>query len=404
VSRVLIIVQNLPVPFDRRVWLECQSLTSAGHQVAVICPKGDGDPPYAVLDGVELYKYRPYAPGGSKIDFIKEYVYSFAATAWLTRKARRKSGRFDVLQACNPPDIFWPIAMALRARDRTKFVFDHHDLCPELYQSRFPGGAKLPYRGLRALERRTHRTADHVISTNESYRNIAIKRSGKSPADVTVVRTGPDPDRLRRGPQDAVLRRGRTFLAAYIGVMGPQDGVDYVVRAADVVVHELGRTDIAFTLMGSGDSYEDMVKLRDELGLADHVEFTGRAPDELVGRVLSTADVGLSPDPKNPLNDLSTMNKSMEYMAFELPVVAFDLHETRVSTGDAAVYVKPNVIRDYAEAIVALMDDEPQRVKMGEIGRARVEQELAWSHQRAAYLGVYQGLLPGVPALDRNEA
>jgi glycosyltransferase involved in cell wall biosynthesis len=404
VSRVLIIVQNLPVPFDRRVWLECQSLTSAGYQVAVICPKGDGDLPYQVLDGVELYKYRPYAPGGSKIDFILEYVYSFLATAWLTRKARRKSGRFAVLQACNPPDIFWPIAMALRARDRTRFVFDHHDLCPELYQSRFPSGAKLPYRGLRALERRTHRTADHVISTNESYRDIAINRSGKDPADVTVVRTGPDPDRLRRGPQDTQLRRGRRFLAAYIGVMGPQDGVDYVVRAADVVVHELGRTDIAFTLMGSGDSYEDMVRLRDELGLADHVEFTGRAPDELVMRVLSTADVGLSPDPKNPLNDLSTMNKSMEYMAFELPVVAFDLHETRVSTGDAAVYVKPNVIRDYAKAIVALMDDEPQRARMGAVGRVRVERELAWSHQRAAYLGVYQGLLPGVRALDRNEA
>ncbi|MEP7022234.1 MAG: glycosyltransferase family 4 protein [Actinomycetota bacterium] len=403
-SRILIIVQNLPVPFDRRVWLECQTLTAAGHQVAVICPKGDGDPSYQVLDGVELHKYRPYAPGGSKVDFILEYAYSFLATARLTRRARRKSGRFAVIQACNPPDIFWPIAMALRARDGTRFVLDHHDLCPELYQSRFPGGAKLPYRGLRALERRTHRTADHVISTNESYRDIAIKRSGKDPADVTVVRTGPDPDRLRRGPQDAQLRRGRRFLAAYIGVMGPQDGVDYVVRAADVVVHELGRTDIAFTLMGSGDSYEDMVRLRDELGLADHVEFTGRAPDELVARVLSTADVGLSPDPKNPLNDLSTMNKSMEYMAFELPVVAFDLHETRVSTGDAAVYVMPNVIRDYAKAIVALMDDGPKRARMGAVGRARVEQELAWGHQRAAYLGVYQGLLPGVRAVDRNEA
>ena len=386
--RVLIIVQNLPVPFDRRVWLECQALVAAGYTVAVVCPKGRGDPSYQVVDTVELYKYRPYAPGGSKLSFIAEYVYSFLATAWLTLKARRK-GRFSVLQACNPPDIFWPIAIALRAADRTKFVFDHHDLSPELFQSRFPDGPKLPYRGLRWLERRTHRTADQVISTNDSYRDIAIRRSGKRPADVTVVRTGPDPDKLRRGPADPAQRRGRRYLAAYIGVMGPQDGVDIVVRAADVIVHELGRDDIAFTLIGSGDCFDELVALRDKLGLAGHVEFTGRAPDELVGRVMSTADVGLSPDPKNPLNDLSTMNKSMEYMAFELPVVAFDLRETRVSTGDAAVYVKPNDVRDYALAIAELLDNEDKRALLGKLGRARVEDELAWCHQERAYLGVY---------------
>jgi glycosyltransferase involved in cell wall biosynthesis len=391
VRRVLIIVQNLPVPFDRRVWLECQALVSTGYRVAVVCPKASGDPAYEVVDGVELYKYRPYAPGRNKLGFVTEYAYSFLATGWLTLKARR-SGRFAVLQACNPPDIFWPIAAFLRAVDGTRFVFDHHDLCPELYQSRFPGGPRLPYKMLRALERRTHRAADHVISTNESYRDIAIMRSGKLATDVTVVRTGPDPQRLRRGTADPAQRRGRRYLAAYIGVMGPQDGVDYVVRAADIVVHQLGRDDIAFTLIGSGDCFAELVALRDELGLAGHVEFTGRAPDELVARVLSTADAGLSPDPKNALNDLSTMNKSMEYMAFELPVVAFDLWETRVSAGDAAVYVKPNDVREYAEAIADLMDDEPTRARMGSLGRTRVEQELAWSHQERAYLSVYQRL------------
>ena len=392
--RVLIIVQNLPVPFDRRVWLECQALVSAGYRVAVVCPKGRGDPSYQVVDTVELYKYRPYAPGGSKAGFITEYIYSFLATAWLTLRARRK-GRFAVLQACNPPDIFWPIGMALRALDGTKFVFDHHDLCPELFESRFPDGPKLPYRGLRALERRTHRTADHVISTNDSYRDIAIRRSGKPASAVTVVRTGPDPDKLRRGPADPEQRRGRRFLAAYIGVMGPQDGVDIVVRAADIIVHELGRDDIAFTVIGSGDCFDELVALRDKLGLKGHVEFTGRAPDELVTRILSTADVGLSPDPKNPLNDLSTMNKSMEYMAFELPVVAFDLRETRVSTGDAAVYVTPNDVREYAVAIADLLDDEQKRELLGKLGRARVEQELAWHHQERAYLDVYQRLTAG---------
>jgi glycosyltransferase involved in cell wall biosynthesis len=387
--RVLIIVQNLPVPFDRRVWLECQALVSAGYQVAVVCPKGKGDPSYEVINTVQLYKYRPYAPGGSKVSFIAEYVYSFAATAWHTLKARRR-GRFAVVQACNPPDIFWPLALALRWADRTKFVFDHHDLCPELFQSRFPDGPKLPYRGLRALERRTHRTADHVISTNDSYRDIAITRSGKKPSDVTVVRTGPDPGKLRRGPREAELRRGRRYLAAYIGVMGPQDGVDIVVRAADIVVHEMGREDIAFTVIGSGDCYDELVALRDELRLNGHVEFTGRAPDDLVKKILSTADVGLSPDPKNPLNDVSTMNKTMEYMAFELPVVAFDLRETRVSAGEAAVYAQPNDVREYAKAIVDLMDDEARRARLGTIGRKRVEDELAWSHQEQAYLGVYE--------------
>jgi glycosyltransferase involved in cell wall biosynthesis len=397
--RVLIIVQNLPVPFDRRVWLECQALVSAGYRVAVVCPKGSGDPSYQVIDAVQLYKYRPYAPGGSKLSFIAEYAYSFLATAWLTLKARR-SGRFAVIQACNPPDIFWPIALGFRAIDGTKFVFDHHDLCPELYESRFPDGARLPYAALRVLERRTHRAADHVIATNDSYREIAVRRSGKAPGEVTVVRTGPDPQRLRRGATDPAQRRGRRFLVAYIGVMGPQDGVDIVVQAADIVVRELGRDDIAFTLIGSGDRFDSLVALRDQLGLAGTVEFTGRAPDELVTRILSTADIGLSPDPKNPLNDLSTMNKSMEYMSFELPVVAFDLRETRVSLGDAAVYVKPNDVRDYAGAIVRLLDDGEARARLGKLGRARIEQELAWSYQERAYLGVYQRLGGGTRVLE----
>jgi glycosyltransferase involved in cell wall biosynthesis len=390
-KRVLIIVQNLPVPFDRRVWLECQALMAAGYEVSVVCPKGKGDPSYEVIDGARLYKYRPYAPGGSKFSFVVEYAYSFLATAWLALKARR-SGRFAILQACNPPDIFWPIAIAARAADGTKFIFDHHDLCPELFRSRFPDGPRLPYRGLLALERRTHRTANHVISTNDSYRAIAINRSGKSPADVTTVRTGPDPDKLKHGAEFPELRRGRRFLAAYIGVMGPQDGVDIVLRAADVVIREMGRDDIAFTLIGSGDCFDELVALRDELKLNGHVEFTGRAPDDLVKKVLSTADIGLSPDPKNPLNDVSTMNKTMEYMAFELPVVAFDLRETRVSAGAAAVYVTPNDINEYAKAIVNLMDDDAVRGQLAKIGRSRVESELAWAYQERAYVGVYERL------------
>jgi glycosyltransferase involved in cell wall biosynthesis len=399
--RILIIVQNLPVPFDRRVWLECQALISAGYRVAVVCPKGRGEPAYEVIKSVELYRYRPYAPGGSKASFIAEYAYSFLATTWGVLKARRR-GRFAVIQACNPPDIFWPLGLVFRALEGTRFVFDHHDLCPELFQSRFPSGPRLPYKGLLFLERRTHRAADHVIATNDSYREIAMTRSGKRADEVTVVRTGPDLQRLQRGEADPELRRGRRYLVAYIGVMGPQDGVDIAVRVADIVVNKLGREDIAFTLIGSGDCFDDLVALRDELGLAGHVEFTGRAPDELVARIMSTADAGLSPDPKNPLNDVSTMNKTMEYMAFGLPVIAFDLQETRVSAGDAAVYIEPNDEREYAESIVALMDDEARRAQMGKVARERVERELAWSHQESAYLGVYQRLLSQGRARERT--
>jgi glycosyltransferase involved in cell wall biosynthesis len=372
-----------------------------GREVSVVCPKAPGDPARDVVDGVTLYKYRPYQPGGGGIGFLVEYLYSFAATAWLTTKVWRHR-RFGVLQACNPPDIFWPLGIFFRIFGGSRFVFDHHDLCPELYESRFPGGARLPYWGLRVLEWSTFQAAEHVISTNESYRQIALQRGRKRSERVTVVRTGPDVDKLKRGTEEPQLRRGRRFLVAYLGVMGPQDGVDIVVRAANIIVRDWGRQDIGFTLLGGGDCFDDLVKLRDEFGLQGDVEFTGRAADDLVRRVLSTADVGLSPDPKNPLNDLSTMNKTMEYMAFGLPTVAFDLRETRVSAGDAALYAEPNDVEDFARVLVQLLDDEPLRQEMGKLARARVESELAWQHQKASYLGVYERLLGAPPAPGVN--
>jgi glycosyltransferase involved in cell wall biosynthesis len=390
--RTLIIVQNLPVPFDRRVWLECKALTAAGYDVTVVCPKGKDDADHQVIEGVTLLKYRPYAPGGGALSFVMEYAYSFIRTAALVVRARRK-GKFAVLQACNPPDIFWPIARWLRWRDRTRFVFDHHDLCPELYDSRFPRGNPLPKLGLLALEKATFSTADHVVATNVSYAEIAMRRGHKVPEDVTVVRTGPDSDHLKRQNVVHALLRGRRHLVAYIGVMGPQDGVDLAVRAAAYIVHNLGREDVAFTFMGSGDSYDAIVAIRDELGLQDYVELPGRVSDDMVMNVLSTAAVGLSPDPKNALNDVSTMNKTLDYMAFALPVVAFDLKETRVSAGDAATYIESEDVASYARAIVELLDDAGKREVMGKAGRIRIEQELSWSHQRDRYVGVYDALV-----------
>jgi glycosyltransferase involved in cell wall biosynthesis len=391
-DRILIIVQNLPVPFDRRVWLECQTLRDAGYRVAVVCPKGPGDPSHTVLEGVELFKYRPYTSSGGVVSFFLEYLYSFTATLWLALRAGRGQG-FAAVQTCNPPDIFWPIGLFFRRLYGSRFIFDHHDLCPETYESRFPKGSPLLYRALRFLERRTVRAADHVISTNGSYRAVVMKRHNVPGDQSTVVRTGPDPARLKPISQDNRLRRGRAHLVAYIGVMGPQDGVNLVLEVADIIVNRLHRTDISFTMIGSGDCFHELVEMRDRLGLVDFVEFTGRVPDETVAAILSTADVGISPDPKNPLNDLSTMNKTMEYMAFGLPVAAFDLRETRVSAGEAGVYATPNNVDELARLLMELIDDESRRRSMGAAGRARVERELAWNHQAPHYLGVYESLL-----------
>jgi glycosyltransferase involved in cell wall biosynthesis len=390
-GRILILVQNLPVPFDRRVWLECQSLIDAGFDVAVVCPKAPGDPRHARINGVEIFKYQPYAPGGSSASFVIEYLYSFFATLTLSLRASVR-GRFVAVQSCNPPDLFWPIGLLFRLLHGSSFVFDHHDLCPELYQSRFPNGKRFIYRALRLMERCTMKTADRVISTNDSYREIAVGRDGVNKADVTVVRTGPDLTRLRPAPANPDLRGSASYLAAYLGVMGPQDGVDLVIELADHVVHRLGRRDINFTLIGSGDCFDELVALSERLDLTDFVTFTGRIPDAEVSAILSTADIGISPDPKNPLNDLSTMNKTMEYMTFALPVVAFDLRETRISAADAAVYATPNDVAELAELLIDLVDDEPRRRAMGVAGRARIEQELAWDHQAPRYVGVYEQL------------
>ncbi len=393
-KHVCIVVQNLPVPFDRRVWLECRALRAAGYEVSVVCPKGEGDPSYAELSGVHLYKYRAFPPITRQVMFLAEYAYSILATfVFLLRAWRRRP--FSVVQICNPPDVLWAAAFPFQALFGVRLVYDQHDLCPELYQSRFDAPAALPYKALLLTEKITYKLASQVISTNESYRSVAMARGGKRAADVTIVRTGPDPSRMHRGEPEPELLRGHDHLLVYIGVMGPQDGVDLALRAMAHIVHVRGRTDVALTLIGDGDAGADLRRLATELDLRDHVHFTGRAPDELVARVMSTAEIGLSPDPKNPLNDVSTMNKTMEYMAYEIPVVAFDLVETRVSAGDAAVYAPPNQVDAYAELVLELLDDEVRRKQMGAAGRRRVEDVLAWEHQIAPYVGVHDRLTTG---------
>jgi glycosyltransferase involved in cell wall biosynthesis len=387
--RVLIIVQNLPVPLDRRVWLEACALRDAGFQVSVVCPKAPGDPSFQELEGIRIRKYDPPPPTSGALSYAWEFAYCWVRALGLVLRAASREG-FDVIQACNPPDTYWALAALFKPFGK-RFVFDQHDLCPEVYVSRFPNGSRVVRRALMLFERATYALADHVVATNESYRETAMGRGNVLVHRVTVVRTGPDPERLRKGTPVASWRHGRRYLCAYLGVMGPQDGVDLALRAAAAIVRS-GRDDVHFVFIGTGDSFDELVMLADDLGISDRVTFTGRAPDETVFEVFSTADVGLSPDPLNPLNDVSTMNKTMEYMAFELPVVAFDLKETRVSAEDAAVYVQPNDTDAYADAITELLADPDRRAAMGRAGRQRVEQVLAWGHQAPRYVGVYEGL------------
>ncbi|WP_242606341.1 glycosyltransferase family 4 protein [Protofrankia symbiont of Coriaria ruscifolia] len=396
-KRVLIIVQNLPVPLDRRVWLECQELVRAGYTVSVICPKGPQDPGYQELDGVRLYKYDAPTTQPGVRGYLTEFVVCWLKTARLSVRVRREIG-FDVIQACNPPDTYALLAAPYKLAG-AKFVYDQHDLCPEVYRSRFDRPSPLLLRGLYLLEGITYRFADHVISTNESYRLVAMGRGGRGCDDMTVVRSGPDTDRMRPGVDSPELRRGRRHLIVYLGVMGPQDGVDSVLHVLDILVHKDGREDIHLALLGFGDCLEDLRVLSTELGLDDYVTFTGRADAATIEKYLRTAAVGLGPDPANPLNEVSTMNKTMEYMAYGVPVVTFDLIETRVSAGDAACYVEPGDLEGFARAVTDLLDDPERRSTLGRKGRERAAEVLDWCLQAPGYVAVYDHLL-GVARAD----
>jgi glycosyltransferase involved in cell wall biosynthesis len=391
-ARILILVENLSVPFDRRVWQECRALTEAGHDVTVICPRGArrDTEPYALIEGVEIHRYALEAATGGPAGYLKEYgtaLWQSLRIAWRLDRERP----FDVIQACNPPDLLFLVALPFKLRG-ARFVFDQHDLVPELFRSRFGAGGPLLW-ATELLEKATFRLADHVISTNESYRSVALGR-GRVPRErTTVVRSAPDLSRFVPVAPDPALRRGRPFLACYLGVMGPQDGVDYALRALASLRDDLGRTDIQAAFLGHGDAWDDLVALAHELGLDDCVEFTGRVSDEDLARYLSTADVCLAPDPRNALNDVSTMNKIVEYMAMSRPLVSFDLIEARVSAGDAAVYATPNDEREFARLVAELLDDPERRARMGALGRQRVEQELSWEHSRRHLLEAYESLL-----------
>ena len=387
-GKILIIVQNLPVPFDRRVWLESKTLTAHGYKVSVISPKSSE---YAksreVIDDIAIYRYRIPFDAEGKLSYVAEFLYAWLATAWLSLRVLVREG-FDVIQACNPPDTYFLLGLIYRLFGKV-FVYDHHDLSPEMFQAKFSRRHRRLYRMLLALERMTFRTAKIVISTNDSYREVAIRRGGKKPQDVYVVRTGPDMKNLILRVPDAALKQGRRYLVCYLGEMCPQDGVDYLLRAIHHLSHHYRRQDVFFTLIGGGPAVPKLKELCTAMHLDDRVLFTGRLPDDQVCRYLSTADVCVDPDPWSEWADQSTMNKILEYMAFAKPIVAFDLKEARNTAQRAALFAKPNDVTMFSEKVNFLLNSPALRKEMGAFGRKRIIRELSWEYSIANLLAAY---------------
>jgi len=388
--RVLIIVENLPVPFDRRVWQEATTLYQQGYQVSIICPKGKGfEESREVIDGIHIYRHKLPIEASVALGYAIEYSLALFWEFVLAWRVFLTRG-FDVIHACNPPDTIFLIGLFFKLFGK-KFLFDHHDINPELYEAKF-GRRDFFYKLMLALERWTFRAADVSIATNESYRRIAIERGGKDPEDVFVVRSGPDLRRLKVLPPIESLKNGRKYMVGYVGVMGKQEGIDYLLRAARHIVHDLKRDDVQFGLVGGGTELEELKAYAKKLDVDAYVTFTGRVPDREMLEMLNTSDVCVNPDVANEMNDKSTMNKIMEYMALGKPIVQFDLTEGRFSAQEASLYAEKNNETDLARKIIFLLDNPENRMKMGQYGRKRVETELEWKYERPKLLQAYDRL------------
>lgn len=388
VGNVLIIVQNLPVPFDRRVWLEAQTLRKHDCNVSVICPKSvTCSKSYERIQDISIYRYKMPIEARGIFGYFFEFIYAWLATALLSLRVLKNEG-FDVIQACNPPDTYFMLAAIYKLFGK-KFVFDHHDLSPEMFSAKFSSKYPVLFKALCLLERLTIKTADLVISTNESYKTVAIKRGRRLPKDVYVLRTGPDLSKLQLHTPNPFFKHGKKHLVTYLGEMCSQDGVDYMLRGIDYIVHRLNRRDIQFVLMGGGPAMPEFREMSRQMGLAEWVRFTGRVSDEVVSHYLSTSDICIAPDPMNEWTNSSTMNKVLEYMSFAKPVISFDLKETRVSAQNAALYIKPNDTRALGKAVINLLADPITRHQMGYAGYMRVHNKLSWNHTHTNLLKAY---------------
>lgn len=387
-GKVLILVENLSVPFDRRVWQESLALARAGYQVSVICPQMVDKKAFEIIDGVLIYRYPMPYTANRAIGYLWEYSWAMLWTFVYSCYVYFRRG-FEIIHACNPPDLFFIVSLPFKIFG-VKFLFDQHDLSPETFESKFPARGGILLKILRKLEFWTYKTANVVLSTNESYRKIALERGKLSDNQVFVVRSSPDLKRFAPLPANPDYRRKRSYLAAYLGTMGAQDGLDYLLRSIHIITQKWKRTDIHFLLMGGGENLQVLKDLALSLGITDFVEFAGRVSNETVREVLSSADVCVAPDPINPLNTHCTMNKILEYMAMGKPIVSFRLTESEFSARQAAVYAIDNDEEDFARKIVDLLDNPVMRKEMGEFGSRRLKEDLSWEKSTTQLLRAYE--------------
>lgn len=387
--RVLYVLQGLPVPFDRRAWLHATTLARSGYAVSFICPKGRGyDSAREQREGVDIYRYWRPIEGEGKLAFIAESLWCFCATFLLSLRVQLWGRGFDILHVCNPPEIYWPMAWFWRAFGKV-FIWDHRDLSPELAAAKFGQSDGLIMKILTLLERLSFGAAQILVATNESYKKIAIERGDKKPDDIFIVRSAPSLAKFKLYEPDASFKNGKPNLILYLGEMGPQDGVDNLVRALRVLHDDFDRKDFHCVLIGGGTFQPTVAAYAEEIGVGHLCTFTGVISDEMLCRILSSADVAIDPLPKNGWSDRSTMNKVLEYMFFGLPIVVGELTEARVSADAAALYVEPGNPAAMAQGILALLDNPERRGKMGAFGRDRLRNKLAFEYSVPNLLAAY---------------
>jgi glycosyltransferase involved in cell wall biosynthesis len=398
-KKILIIVENSTAPSDPRIWHEAQELRRCGYEVSIICPQDEkhDQEAYICIDTIHIYRYKPSGTVHKATDYFKEFTVALFKIFGLSIKVWYRHS-FDAIHVANPPDIFFAMGLFYRLFGK-KYVFDQHDITPEVFQVKFQGRTNFIYTVLRLMEYCSYRTANMVITTNESQKRIAIERGHCHPEKVFVVRNGPDLEHYALATPEPELKLGHKYLLAYVGVMSKQDGVENTLYAMHELVHQRGRKDTLLVLMGDGDQFQHLQELTHELELDEHVHFAGWVTKTDILRYLSVTNVGLSPDPSNMLNDHSTMLKTMEYMAMGKPVVAFDLPETRYSAQDAALYATPNRIAEFADQIEILLDNEDLRLQMGAAGRKRIEKDLCWDRTKEVLKLAYESLFQ----LDNRE-
>ncbi len=395
--RVLLVVENLPVPYDRRVWQEALALKAAGFGVSVISPASKRHPKLSeLLEGIQIYRYPMLIEGNGYWGLIVEYLWSFVCIFTLSAYVDARIG-FDAIMIANPPDIFFPIIWIYRFLGR-KTVFDHHDLVPELFATKFHVDRSVVLSFFYFAERMMFRSVHKVISTNESYKTVAMRRGRRTSEDVVVVRNAPDPTRFSIRTPEPELRKSARFLVAFLGEIGQQDGVDVLIRAIKTIKRALGPNAVHCVLMGAGPHFESIVAYAQAEGVAEDITFTGRADNEMISRVLSTADIAVDPCPGSAHSDLSTATKIMEYMFFSLPIVAFDLLETRRSGADSVCYARVDDEAHFAQRIIELLRDEAQRRALGDAARVRLDTALSWRESSRNLVELMEGLIGPSPA------